>query len=216
MIVGVAAVAAAQAGKGAGKAAEVAGGGAAVSTRPASGPAATAAAGAVEQQEDTAPLHETMSKMLRVGTGIMMYCNAHGGKYPADLGQTTRYGLTDQQDGKPFRLTPVMKAAQYISARDLAAPEVPADVTPDWVTKHSSFVYLGTPDVTMGKLRKIPGDVWGTTVILHEKFDAAGDGGVLAVGMLDGHIEAMKLDDAKRAIEASKKVLADVGKAAGK
>ena len=115
---------------------------------------------------------------------------------PPDLGSLVQYfGEASGADVREI-------ASHFVSAVD-QSPQVEGDVAA-WVNEHASFGYLGMEGVALDDVSE-----WDRTVIAHLKLDlghAAADGGadVVPVAFLDGHIEAMRKEDAARVIEESR------------
>jgi beta-lactamase regulating signal transducer with metallopeptidase domain len=135
-----------------------------------------------------------VNNMKQVGLMAIMFANDHKGVLPHDLGETLPYS------------NPGARASLFLTPADLATHQPPSPVTKDWISQNTSYIYLAD-DLPTGK---IPPDArYAQTIMFHTSLDkplhnpTAGDT-VLAT-YIDGHLEILTLDEAKKEVEVSKK-----------
>jgi prepilin-type processing-associated H-X9-DG protein len=146
----------------------------------------------LNRARETANRVKCASNLRQIGQGCVMYANDHKGAYPPDLGAIIKnYEIPLDSFVCPTRGTPV--PPEIFSATD--------DKKAAWVNENTDYVYLGkgmnntaTPD----------------TVVCYEKRDNhGGDGMNILFG--DGHIEFLRMPDAKKMIEKTNAAKDGVG-----
>jgi RNA polymerase sigma factor (sigma-70 family) len=149
---------------------------------------------------------ENCGRMRDIVQAIHSRIDRGSGPLPVDLGATLRdvqpwheQSQTNRQRGDKRK-----KASMYLDLTENT--NIPENPTPDWVNRNTSWVYLGSADVL---LRNIASEDWGTTVLIHEKLGGKNlNKERIVMVFVDGHGELATPEEAKKMIEASKKILA--------
>ncbi len=83
--------------------------------------------------------------MSLIGRAVVAYAADHEDRLPPDLGATLAY-LPKRIPGMPGALGAGASArgAVFLSARAEATTEVPENPTAEWVTRHASYLYIGS------------------------------------------------------------------------
>ncbi len=137
--------------------------------------------------------------LAMVRDAVYAYQRQHDGRFPPTLGDTLQYVvLYDLDTGKKISPTRAQAAAVYLCPgnRDI---EIPKDVAPDWINRHTSYVYLGDD-------RLVDGKVDSQAVILYERLPVS-HGNFGNVAYADLHIEATPADQIPALVAGSKKLL---------
>ena len=141
--------------------------------------------------------------------GILAYTKDHEGRLPPDLGAVVTYVLPDL----PAR----DRALVFLSPRAERINEMPAEVTPEWVNKSTSYTYLAGPGIDL-KLAREAG-VW---LLMHgpftEPFDIRWPGSqisAVAQGTVSMHTWLDAVDSSQQRAKESKELL-DALKAAAR
>jgi hypothetical protein len=166
-------------------------------TRPSNGPTTRESV-----RRTAAPVDDSDRCMLQlrsISQALVLYCNEHKGRLPADLGTTLDDLYPVEQLGMSVNLTPAQKASFYLCPSHAKGVEIPEEPTAEWVNQNTSYVYLGGSKVDLPKLRGI-----AQTVLMHEKPEAAHPGGKIWVAFADGHCVLMPVKEALQAVEESK------------
>ena len=111
----------------------------------------------VEFARSGAPLPEHLNAYRDVRlilTGIDAYCKDHKGQLPPTLGAILPYVLPDASAGE--------RAMVFVSPRNERKVDPPADLTPEWVNAHSTYIYLAKPGVEINLAREA-----GVQVLVH-------------------------------------------------
>jgi hypothetical protein len=166
--------------------------------------ALTAATSAQDQPDPFADIHDDTSRLMRIAFGVHEYAQKNSGRIPPDLASVATFFTKEGES------TPDVIRARFL-APGVGAVEVPRDAKAGWVNEHSSYVYLGRPDVT---LRDIP--QWGDVAIAHLRFDLGHptevsalnpEGQFSAVAFMDGHSAYMPRSEARAVAAESAKVI---------
>lgn len=80
-----------------------------------------------------------------ISQAMMSYAKAHKGELPPDLGATMEY--LDPS------LTPAEKTLVYLSPSAKRSVTLPEELTPDWINRRSSYVYLGRAGIDINLVR---------------------------------------------------------------
>jgi hypothetical protein len=145
------------------------------------------------------------SAARRMSTAVFVYAQEHNGQLPPDMPSMMEYLTGDLSKATPEERAAAHRQA-FFSSQDQDV-KIPADATAQWLGEHSSFTYLGLPNL---KVEDLPS--WNDLAILHVKFDKAApgevtpgnpEGRIYTVSFVDGHTEAMNRADAERVIAES-------------
>lgn len=156
---------------------------------PASGTAAAAMgvlAPSLNRAREMANRVKCASNQRQIMRAILLYSNDRRGQYPPDLGTLV---LTEPIEPEVFLCpndeTELPKNYSEMNVQQRA----------DWITRNSSYVYLGK-----GKNNAIAADA----IVLHEKeTDHGGDG--VNIAYADGHVEFQPMPQAKQLIQQQAK-----------
>ncbi len=144
----------------------------------------------LNRSRETANRVKCASNMRQIGQATLLYCNENRQRMPGDQGIL----LKTQDLGVEVFLCPSSMNDIPAEARGGNVDKMAA-----WVNENSSYVWLAPAGISA--------NINPETVILHEQFDNHdGDGMNLLFG--DGHVEFMRMEQAEKLIEASKKDLA--------
>ena len=136
---------------------------------------------------------QVAQSMKMILLGCCMYANDHAGVFPADQGELVPLLLGNTHaDGR---------ATLFVDPR--SPVDLPKEPSADWVNKNSPWIYIG------GGMRSNLLEAAGTTIVIHSDLDKPFGDQIIA-GFADGHVEYLRLDDAKKAIEQSKQRIADL------
>lgn len=153
----------------------------------AAAPANLPAAAPASRPSTPATSENSLDRIRRVGLAVMMYCGGHKDKFPPDLGAALPYA------GRSAR--------EFISPEDEARNAIPREPSADWINAHTSFVYLGSAEMTFRRLEQLgvrgPG-----TVMIYQQLKPGSDAPV-AVGFFDGHAEWLARPVAEQLIRES-------------
>ena len=154
-------------------------------------------AGADDAQGWPPPVKKTAARMRQACNLMLTFQAQHKGLYPETLGE-----LVALANGNQINC--------FQTPGDERQARVPVPLTQDWVSKNSSYVYLASGlDLAKADSKEYPA---GNAVIafhtkLDQPFDDSTHGPVVAAAYLDGHIEIQAVEEARRAIARSIKIL---------
>ena len=167
---------------------------------------------AADTAKQTGEGMDCMRRMSDVGRALAIYGEEHDGHLPPDLGSAFTYLAiwTKKDDTKSFisiPLTPREKAERCLSPKDAQDTQIPEQPTSAWVNQHTSFSYMGSPDVVFSRISNIDS---AKTIILYEKrktgYPDINHGWIPAL-FVDWHVEGCDPQKIDRMIAKSKKVL---------
>jgi hypothetical protein len=136
---------------------------------------------------------------------VFAYAREHNNQLPPDMASIMPYMTGDLSKASPEDRTESYRRS-FFSSQDKGI-KIPDDATPQWLTEHSSFAYLGAPGVSYDDLPS-----WNDLAIMHVKFDKGAptdpsqmnpEGRLYVISFIDGHTEAMTRGDAERIISES-------------
>jgi hypothetical protein len=130
---------------------------------------------------------QTMSSMRNLLLCSVEYANDHANVFPADQGEMVPYLRANANADE--------QASAFVDPR--FPVDVPKEMNADWVNKNSAWTYIGAGMSSMKV--KDP----ATTIVIHSNLEKP-FGDLIVAGYADGHVEVMKLDLARPAIEESK------------
>jgi hypothetical protein len=107
--------------------------------------------------------HQVIWNLAEISKAIRAYIAANDGHLPPDLGAVLEHVAPDDKRLK----TPADRARIFLTphvARNIFIPEEP---TPEWVTRNTSFVYLGDAALIHSHI-----DDQDRLILLHARFDA--------------------------------------------
>jgi prepilin-type processing-associated H-X9-DG protein len=145
----------------------------------------------LNRSRETANRVKCASNLRQIGQGILLYANDNKGQYPPDL--ATLYKSEDIQ----------ISAFICPSGDTTIPPDIrnaPRDKQASWITDHTDYIYLG---------KAMNNTAAPDTVVCYEKDQDHKDGMNLLFG--DGHVEYLRLPEAKKMIEKSGAAQGGVG-----
>jgi hypothetical protein len=131
-------------------------------------------------------------RMTEVLKAMAIYITTHKGRFPATLGDIYQ-DMVSRSD-----VSPAKAAEAFLCPNDMKKLTIPAQVTPEWINRNTSYVYLGSAALT--------DDADPGAIILHEKIDA-GHGKHVNVGYVDTHVMSM-VKSVEMEIAESRRLLA--------
>jgi prepilin-type processing-associated H-X9-DG protein len=140
----------------------------------------------LNRARETANRVKCASNERQISEAILLYCSAHNGVYPPDLGT-----LVKTEDISPDVFV-------CPDTGNHAPPNLTPDQACDWVNAHSDYIYIGAGLTAQATTRE--------TVVLYEKPGNHGNDGMnIAYG--DGHVEFQPLRNARVQIDRSKQTM---------
>jgi hypothetical protein len=154
---------------------------------------------AVDQYGWTTETQLAAMHLKTIGQAFLLYSNDHQMLLPPDLGATV-----SELDGAPLK-----SFLYYLDPRDNNT--IPPSPTPDWVNKHTPYIYLGSPAI---HFRDTPlADNANSTILVYEDLahphPHPKHGPVIVALYADGHAELLTLPEARKQIESSKQTIAN-------
>jgi prepilin-type processing-associated H-X9-DG protein len=139
---------------------------------------------ALNRSRETAMRVRCAVNMQQVGVAVMMYANDNNGNYPQDLGALVK--------SEYLKIDPFICPAGNTGYPDHLG-DMTCDQIAEWINEHSPYIYIGQ-DLTVNAADP-------QTIIMYEDPADHDFDGVNAL-FADGHIEFLRLNEARQRLEA--------------